>query len=68
MVEVIFCLKPARRAELGDYHRKVDAGRRSNQPADLRGGHSHGLHAPVWEVGDQTEGITKCWRLRVCLH
>lgn len=43
------------------------SGRRTEEQSTARSGagHSHGLHARVWKVGDQTEGRTKCWRLRL---
>lgn len=41
------------------------SGRRAEEQSAARSGagHSHGLHARVWKVGDQTEGRTKCWQL-----
>lgn len=43
------------------------SGRRTEEQSAARSGagHSHGLHARVWKVGDQTEGRTKCWWLRL---
>lgn len=65
MVEAIFCLKLAGETALSECRTKVDAGTEEQSAARSGAGHSHGLHARVWKVGDQTEGRTKCWRLRL---